>query len=167
MEEIYQKYINHVYNYLLCLCNDADLAEDLAQETFYNATKKIDEFRNECKIEVWLCQIGKHLWYKELKKKKKAIVVSMDSEIGEIKSDYDMEMEFIDNEETEILYKHMKKLDEPVRELIHLKLSTELTFKDIAQIIEKTESWARVNFYRGKEKLKEMYEKEENEDETK
>ena len=153
---------------MLYLCKNDALAEDLTQETFYIATRKIDEFRNECKIEVWLCQIGKNLWYKELKRNKNAVLLSMDSEVGEeIIADYDIETELIEKEEMVNLYKHMKNLDEPVRELIHLKLTTELTFKDIAQIIDKSEAWARVNFYRGKEKLKEMYEEEEKLDETK
>lgn len=167
MDEIYQEHSKTVYNYMLYLCKDDALAEDLTQETFYIATKKIDEFRNECKIEVWLCQIGKNLWYSERKRNKNEVLLSMDSEIGEIKSDYDLETELIAKEEMIDLYKHMKKLDEPTRELIHLRLTTGLTFKDIAQIMDKTEAWAQVNFYRGKERLKEMYEKEDKSDETK
>lgn len=161
IEQIYQEHLKTVYNYLFCLCHDESLAEELAQETFYLATKNIEKFRNDCKIQVWLCQIAKNLWYKELKRKKKAKVISIDSEIGEIKSDFNVEEEYIESEEKAELYKQMKSLDEETRQLIYLRLTTQLTFREIAQILGKSEAWVRVTFYRGKEKMKEMNRKEE------
>lgn len=164
IEKIYQEYLKTVYNYLNCLCEDELLAEDLAQETFYIASKKINEFRNECKIEVWLCQIAKNLWYKELKKLKKATIISMDAEVGEIgkiKSDFDLEEDFIKNEQKIKLYQEIEKLGSPTKELVYLKLTTRLTFKDIAQILGKSEPWTRVTFYRWKRKMEEINQKEE------
>ena len=70
MEKIYQEYSETVYKYLFCLTSDADLAEDLTQETFAIAVKNIPKFRGDCKVSSWLCQIAKHLWYKELKRNK-------------------------------------------------------------------------------------------------
>ena len=72
--EIYEENAKVVYKYLYCLTHSADLAEELTQETFYQAAKGIDSFRGECKVSVWLCQIGKRLWYKELEKTKRAFV---------------------------------------------------------------------------------------------
>lgn len=69
--EMYEENAKAVYKYLFCLTHNADLAEDLTQETFYQAAKRIDGFRGECKISVWLCQIGKRLWYKELERQKR------------------------------------------------------------------------------------------------
>ena len=70
MEKLYEENVKAVYKYLFCLTHSADLAEELTQETFYQAAKGLDRFRGECKISVWLCQIGKRLWYKELKRQK-------------------------------------------------------------------------------------------------
>lgn len=161
IERIYQEHSRTVYNYLNCLCEDEPLAEDLTQETFYIASKKINEFKSKCKIEVWLCQIAKNLWYRELKKLKKAIIISMDTEIGEIKSDFDLEDDFIQNEQKAEVYKEIEKLGSPIKELVYLKLTSELTFKDIAQILGKSESWTRVTFYRWKRKMEKMNQKEE------
>lgn len=161
IEEIYKQHSKTVYKYLYCLCQDEQLAEELTQETFYLAMKSIDTFRGDCKIQVWLCQIGKNEWFKELKRRKKARVVSMDAEIGEIKSDIDVEDEFIESDTKEELYRHLEKLDEQTRNLILLKLTTGLTFKEIAEILGKSENWARVTYYRGKEKLIKMMRKEE------
>jgi len=161
IEKIYQEHLKTVYNYLNCLCEDESLAEDLAQETFYIASKKINGFQNRCKIEVWLCEIAKKLWYKELKKLKKATIISMDAEIGEIKSDFDLEEDFVESEQKAEVYREIEKLESPIKELVYLKLTRGLTFKDIAQILGKSESWTRVTFYRWKKKMEEMNQKEE------
>ena len=75
IEEIYKNHSNAVYKYLFCLTNKEDLSEDLTQETFAIAVKEINKFKGDCKVSVWLCQIAKHLWFKELKKKQKNISI--------------------------------------------------------------------------------------------
>ena len=44
-------------------------------------------------------------------------------------------------------------MDEPVREVMYLRLISNLTFAEIGEIIGKTENWTRVTFYRGKQKI--------------
>ena len=65
-------------------------------------------------------------------------------------SDYDV----LASEDKINLYKKIQQLDTETRDVIYLRLSGELTFKEISEIMNKTESWVRVTFYRGKEKLK-------------
>ena len=60
MEEIYQEYARTVFKYLLSKTHDEDLAEELTQETFYQALKSIDRFDESCKISTWLCAIAKN-----------------------------------------------------------------------------------------------------------
>lgn len=71
IEQIYRKYMSQVYKFLFSLCHDTYLAEELTQETFFQAMKSIDKFRGDCKFYVWLCSIAKHLWYQELKKRER------------------------------------------------------------------------------------------------
>ena len=54
------------------------------------------------------------------------------------------------------LYKNIHKLDEDTREVFYLRIKGELSFKEIGEILNKTENWARLAFYRGKIKLKEV-----------
>ena len=54
-EEIYERYFKDVYKYALSLTHNADLAEELTQETFFKALKAIDRFDGRCKLFVWLC----------------------------------------------------------------------------------------------------------------
>ena len=60
------------------------------------------------------------------------------------------------NEEKILLYKRMQILDEKTREVVYLRITGELSFKEIGVILNKTENWARVTFYRGKNMLKEV-----------
>ncbi len=155
IEEIYRQYSKIVYYYLLGRCHNEFLAEEITQETFCIAVEKIREFRNECKIKVWLCQIAKNLLYKEDERVKKIVKVSMNEEIGEIEERYDMEEELIEKEKVSYLYKQIEKLESPRKELIHLRLKLDLSFKELGEILGKSETWARVEFYRWKERVKE------------
>lgn len=155
IEEIYKQYFKTVYKYLFCLTHNENLAEELTQETFYNAIKHIGKFKGECKISVWLCQIAKHLWYKELKKKK-LLIIEGNYEETELESSENIEDNVIEKENKQILYKKIEGLDEKTKEVINLRIHGELSFKEISEIIGKTENWCRVTFYRGKEKLKEV-----------
>ena len=67
-----------------------------------------------------------------------------------------LEESVIANDEKMLLYKKMQLLDEKTREVMYLRISGELSFREIGIILNKTENWARVTFYRGKNQLKEV-----------
>lgn len=152
LEQIYKQYFETVNKYLFCLTHNSDISEELTQETFYKAVKKINTFKGECKMSVWLCQIAKNLWYDELKKNKKLENIE---QTFLIQSEENLEENIILNENKLELYKKLQKLDKQTREVIYLRITGELSFKEIGDILNKTENWARVTFYRGKQKLKE------------
>ena len=126
MEQIYQAHARTVYKFLLSQCHDADLAEELTQETFYQAVRSIDRFQGNCKVSVWLCQIAKHLWYQHLRKRRPEEPLPEDGPPGP-------------SAEEDILARQG-----------HLDLS----FREIGDVLGRTETWARVTFYRGKEALR-------------
>ena len=152
IEKLYEQYFKIVNKYLFCLTHNDDISEELTQETFYKAVKKIDTYKGECKMSVWLCQIAKNLWYDECRKRKNIINIQ-DNNIYAIDT---LEESVIANDEKMILYKKMQLLDEKTREVMYLRITGELSFKEIGIILNKTENWARVTFYRGKNQLKEV-----------
>ena len=103
-------------------------------------------------MSVWLCQIAKNLWYDECRKNKKLTNIE-ESNIQGIDT---LEESIIANDEKMLLYKKMQSLDEKTREVMYLRITGELSFKEIGIILNKTENWARVTFYRGKNQLKEV-----------
>lgn len=158
IEQIYEQYCNTVYKYLFCLTHNEDLAEDLTQETFAIAVKEIKKFKGNCKVSVWLCQIAKHLWYKELKKSRKNENMSLEDLTEEIQTFETTEDIVCSNEDKLKLFKDMQSLDGQSREIIYLKMVGNLNFIEIGEILGKTPNWARVTFYRAKQKIREVNE---------
>ncbi len=158
IEQLYNEYSKIVYKYLICFTHNKEIAEDLTQETFCKAIKHINRFQGKCKISVWLCEIAKNLWLNELKKMKRISTLDMEKE--DIDVLYNIEENFLEKQKIEWLYRKIKKLDASTREIFYLKLFSNLTFKQLGKIKGKGEVWARVNYYRGKQKLKEVDENE-------
>ena len=154
IEQIYEEYFETVNKYLFCLTHNSDISEELTQETFYRAVNKINTYKGECKISVWLCQIAKNLWYDYLKKNKR--IIHTEEDLFNIQELDTIEDQVISNNEKIELYRKMQNLDEKTREVMYLRITGELSFKEIADILNKTENWARVTFYRAKNKLKEV-----------
>ena len=107
---------------------------------------------------VWLCQIAKHLWYKELKKKQKTQSIAIDELPHDIANEVLLEDVILQNEEKIQLFKNMQNLDNISREVMYLRMIGNLSFIEIAEILGKTPNWARVTFFRAKQKIKEVSE---------
>jgi len=151
-EGIYEQHAQNIYRYLFSLTGEADTSEELTQETFYQALKSMDTYRGEASPQVWLCAIAKRLWFKELERRKRFSAVD-ESAFDGIAAPDDLEKNCEDRENRFILYRAMQQLDSDTREVIHLRLAGDFTFRDIGEILGRSEVWARVRFYRGKEEL--------------
>lgn len=151
IEEIYEKYASLIKNYIYTITENDNLAEDIMQETFIVAINQIDKFRGDCEISVWLRSIAKKILYKETKKNKFGNTVS--TEEIEILDNKKIDEDYIQKENKVTIYKTLQKLDINTREVMYLRITGELSFKEIGQILNKSENWARVTFFRGKQKL--------------
>ena len=151
MSAIYRQHAQTVYKFLLSQTRDPGLAEELTQETFYQAVRSIDRFDGKCKVSVWLCQIAKHLWYQQLRKQKREVPLSEEGVDVPLPS---AEEETLDRAGRLELLRQVHSLPEPYREVVYLRAFGDLSFREIGDVLGKTETWARVTFYRGKEKLR-------------
>ena len=142
------------------LTNDIELSEELTQETFYTAIKKINTLNKKESIRTWLYQIAKNKWKDYLKKNKKANIDLDENTVENLVANYDIEEDMIAKDNIIEFYKKIHMLDIDTREIIYLKIIRNFTFKEISQILEKNEEWARTKFYRGKLKLKERLKNE-------
>ena len=155
MDAIYKKYCKCVYNFLYKLTNDIELSEELTQETFYTAIKKINTLKDKESIRTWLYQIAKNKWKDYLRKNKKANINLDENTVENLVANYDIEEDMIAKDNIIEFYKKIHMLDIDTREIIYLKIIRNFTFKEISQILGKNEEWARTKIYRGKLKLKE------------
>lgn len=160
MDAIYKKYCKCVYNFLYKLTNDIELSEELTQETFYTAIKKINTLKDKESIRTWLYQIAKNKWKDYLRKNKKANINLDENTVENLVANYDIEEDMIAKDNIIEFYKKIHMLDIDTREIIYLKIIRNFTFKEISQILGKNEEWARTKFYREKLKLKESLQDE-------
>lgn len=152
IKEIYDNYARLVYNYMFSITKNKELSEEIMQETFIVAINQINKFRGDCKISVWLCQIAKNILYKETHKKK---IKTISIEEIELFDNSNLEETIIENDQKRKLYKAINKLDINTREVMYLRLEENMSFKEIGKILNKTENWVRVTFFRGKQKINE------------
>ena len=152
MQTVYQRHAQTVYKFLLAKTGDEHLAEELTQETFYQAVKSVDRFDGGCKVSVWLCQIAKHLWFQHLRKRKRESPVPPE-DLPESPGP-SAEEGLLEREGRMDLLKLVHNLPEPAREVVYLRAFGGLSFREIGDVMGKTETWARVTFYRSKEKLR-------------
>mgnify|MGYP003517450442 FL=1 len=151
-EKLFDDNRDFIFKYLIKMTRDASLAEELTQETFFRAYMNYTSLRNKEKASVWLCQIAKNTyfaWYNDQKKKD-----SLD-DLEVTSCDISIEDAFVQKELSQKVLICLHELEDPYKEVFMLSVFGGFSLKDISSIFGKSESWARVTFYRAKQKLSE------------
>ena len=161
IEELYRTYFDIVYRYIRSISQDGSLAEEVTQETFFKALKKVDQFRGDCDVRVWLCQIAKNTLYDHLKKQKKQLPVDEQPEWAESSGGELLEEKLAQRSQAMEIHKVLHELSEPYKEVFSLRTFGELNFREIGMIFGKSENWARVTYYRARVKIREELEHED------
>lgn len=177
-EAIYKEYFRDVYLYILGISHDEHTAEEVTQETFFRAMKAVKDFRGDCDIRVWLCQIAKNEYYSYLRKHKKLEFTNFAGSpeaVADIggkpvdrgvtgKADFradektkDIEQQLLDTETAVRIHKLLHAMQEPYKEVFGLRVFGELSFEQIGDIFGRNANWACVTYHRAKAKIqKEM-----------
>ena len=150
-DKMYTEYFSEVYRFVLSLCQNPALAEEITQESFFKALKNIGRFNGDCAIKTWLCKIARNTLYSYAKKNNRQV----DSPLDIIISDENLEEQFADKETAYTIHRVLHKLSEPYKEVFWLRTFGELSFAQIGELFSKTESWARVTYYRARIMIKE------------
>ena len=153
---MYTVHFEGVYRFLLSLCRDRALAEDLTQETFYRAMQALDGFRGEASAYSWLCQIAKNAYFRHSKRHGRFSPL----EAMPVAEHGDAVQDLLLREDTAALHRALHLLGEPYKEVFTLRVFAELPYADIAALFGRGEAWARVTFYRAKSSLVEAMKEE-------
>ena len=151
-EMVFRENNQFIFRFLMKLCGDVSLAEELTQETFFRAYMNLSALRNEEKVVIWLCQIAKNTyfaWFSEQKRKQpilQPVLADSTPDIAEL---------FEEKELAGRAFSVLHTLEEPYKEVFMLFVFGGLSLKDISAMFEKSESWARVTYYRAKQKIME------------
>ena len=154
-EKLYLDYFNDVYKFVLSMSKNNAVAEEIVQETFFKALKNIKSFKNESTVKSWLFQIAKNTYFTYVSKANKNIALD---NIIDIANDTDIAKEFLNKETSKKIHKILHKLKEPYKEIFYLRVFSNLSFREIADIFEHDENWARQTFHRSKLMIKEEIE---------
>ena len=164
MDAVYRQHAQTVFKYLMSLTHDADLAEELTQETFYQAVRSIDRFDESCKITTWLCAIAKNQYFAYMKKHARLQVDPdvdlMSDGAGMIRNTVSAEQEVLQQVGQMELLKKLHAFSEPGREVLYLRMFGNLSFREIGEVMGKTANGARVTFCRARTNLRKALEKE-------
>ena len=161
IEELYRTYFDIVYRYIRSISQDGSLAEEVTQETFFKALKKADQFRGDCDVRVWLCQIAKNTLYDHLKKQEKQLLGDEKLEKIESAGGELLEEKLAQRSQAMEIHKVLHRLSEPYKEVFSLRVFGELSFAEISSLFGKSESWARVTYHRACKKIREELDHED------
>ena len=158
-DEIYKRFFKDVYLFVLSMSKDPHTAEEITQDTFFKALKEIKHFQGNCSVKSWLCQIAKHLWYREMERRKRKGTSELTADMESLEKP--VEEQLLVKEEKMELFRKVHVLDEISKEIVLLRVTGAFSFKEIAELFGKNENWARVTYYRAKQKLLKGGEKNE------
>ena len=153
-EEAYKEYREMILRYVLRLCNNKELAEEITQETFYQAIKKWDRFKGQSSLGTYLCSIAKRLYYTTLRKP----ILPKAADKEPVQNDFVEQL--IRNDQAMTAHHLLHALKEPYREVFTLRTFCDMSHAQIGELFHKSESWARVTYYRARQMLSESMKEE-------
>ena len=151
-EKLYNAYFKRVFSFLYKMTGDYDLSEDLTQETFYQAFSSFSKFKGNSDVFTWLATIAKRCYYRHIKKTNQTFAFE-GQYIYEICAD-----EMVSKSNDEITKREMSffikeiidKLPKMQYDVVILRIYADLSFKEIANSLNISESSAKVTFFRAK-----------------
>ena len=148
-EIVYKKYYKYVKQYVVSLCFDEILAEEITQEAFLKALENYDSFKGECLVETWICRIAHNIFVSATRKRKEENIDNYTA----LASNMNIYSSGEDKETATRIFKILMSLSTPYKDVFYMRAVGEMPFEVIAELFEKTPSWARVTYYRAKKEI--------------
>ena len=154
-EMVYSTYFRDVELYLLALCKEPMLAEELTAQVFFKALKALPKFRGECDIRTWLFSMARNCFFTEMRKKRNTVPLE-DLSIPD--PGCGVEEMLMDKQQAMQLHKLLHDLPEPYKEVFSLRVFGQLSFADIGSLFGKNQNWACVTYHRARQRIKDALE---------
>ena len=153
--QLYTDYRKDVLYFLLRLSGyEQELAEELTQETFYQAIRSFSKFRGECHVKTWLLQIAKNVFYQEIRKKQRGRSLLRSILFNLEKSEpVSLHQQVEDKEKLAAVLKVLDTFDSRTRDVMLYRFYSDLSYAQISAMLNISESSAKVIFFRGKHAL--------------
>jgi RNA polymerase sigma-70 factor (ECF subfamily) len=153
---LYEKYFDRIFNFIYRQTDDEDLTADLCSQTFLNALKNVNRFEYRgVPVSAWFYRIAANEVNKHYRKIKKERVFSIEED--RVKELVDQGNDSADEELIQRLLEFMKELPTEMLEVLELRFFEDKDFKEIAFILEITESGAKMRTYRALDRLRKNF----------
>jgi RNA polymerase sigma-70 factor (ECF subfamily) len=139
-ETVGLEHIDGLYGYAMVLTRNRTEAEDLVQETYVRALEAVSRLRENSNIKGWLFTILRNLWLNELRKRRSTPhIVEIDGEDGTAdglagKEKDSLEI-FVGNEDADMVRRAIAQLPIEFKEIILLREFEELSYQEIAEVL--------------------------------
>ncbi len=154
-DRVYREYFRDVELYLLALCHDPSLAEELTEQVFFKALEALPGFRGECDIRTWLCAIARNRYLSHLRKARRSAPLE-DTPLPDTSPP--LEERITDRQAARQIHKLLHSLPEPYKEVFSLRVFGQLSFRDIGELFGRNQNWACVTYHRARQKIQEQME---------
>jgi RNA polymerase sigma-70 factor, ECF subfamily len=153
---LYEKYFDRIFNYLYRQTDDEDLAADLSSQTFFNALKNLHRFQYRgLPVSAWFYRIAANEVNKHYRSKNTHRVFSVEE--LRVKELVEQASEEWDEELVHQLMIYVKELPTDMLHVLELRFFEDKDFKEIAFILEITESGAKMRTYRALDRLRKKF----------
>lgn len=154
--ELYEKYFDRIFNFIYRQTDDEELTDDLCSQTFLSVLKNIGryEFRG-VPFSAWLYKIASNEVNKHYRKKKNDKVFSIEE--VRVRELFEQANDGWDEEIMEQLLRYFKELPTDMLQVLELRFFEDKDFKEIAFILDITESGAKMRTYRALDRLRKNF----------
>jgi RNA polymerase sigma-70 factor, ECF subfamily len=154
--ELYEKYFDRIFNFIYRQTDDEDLTADLCSQTFLSALKNLDRYQfRGVPFSAWLYKVASNEVNKHYRKRKHDKVFSIE-EIR-VRELFEQANEAWDEEMIQQLLLYLKDLPTDMLEVLELRFFEDKDFKEIAFILDITESGAKMRTYRALDRLRKNF----------
>lgn len=153
MDIAYKKYNKELYLYALSLCQQEEMAKDLVSETFYKAF--ITSNLPKGPFKYWLFRVLKNHFIDLKRRNQESLTIDGYEEFLRDQAIKGPAESFLQKERDQWLYQHLLKLEPEIyREVLYFYYYGEMSIKDIAMIINRSETHTKTTLYRARKKLR-------------
>lgn len=143
--QLYDRYVNQVYRYLLSHVGNTSDAQDLTSQVFLSALDHFSEYRHRGHFAAWLFTISRHKWMDYFRQDHREL--SIESIIN-LPTNEDPQLVDLEREEIQAIRSIVFQLPSAEQELINLRFVARLSFSDMAVILGCKEEAAKKRLYR-------------------
>lgn len=164
-EQLYDTYKPSITRYLLGMCGDVVLAEELTQEVFVRAAAKLLQFRGDSSVSTWLFRIARNTYLSWSERQRDAEINTEEFHaLPDTGYHSDPEAQLLRAEQQALIRRAMTLLPERQRTMLLLRDLQELSYAEIAMVLDISLAAVKVNIHRARLSFRRIYDKLEGND---